>query len=156
MDGIITTDVAREALETHWLANFIPRVRNTEITDLHAPPDILHFKGLRVFATARNAESISDLSDLGIEVMNLEVQNVQNIREVKQMVQQKASGGLDYLVNNAGQNYTVPGVEMDIDEVRDLFETNVFAVMRICQEFTPLLIEARGTIIQIGSIAGVM
>jgi len=29
-------------------------------------------------------------------------------------------------------------------------------VMRMCQEFAPLLIEAKGTIVQIGSLAGVM
>lgn len=88
--------------------------------------------------------------------MSLEVQKVESIVEAKKFVQQRTGGGLDYLVNNAGKNYTVPGVEIEIEEVRDLFETNLFAVMRMCQEFTPLLIEARGTIVQIGSVASVM
>lgn len=109
-----------------------------------------------MFATARNAESISDLTDLGIEALSLEVHKAESVREAKEIVRQKTGGRLDYLVNNAGRNYTVPGVEIDVDEVRDLFETNLFSVMRMCQEFIPLLIEARGTIVQIGSVAGVM
>lgn len=139
----------------HLLANFTHKVCDTRVTDPCALSDFLLPTGLHVFATARNAESISDLSDLGIEVLSLEVHKSESVREAKDIIQQKTSGGLDYLVNNAGRNYTVPGVEIDIDEVRDLFETNVFAVMRMCQEFTPLLIEARGTIVQIGSVAGV-
>ncbi|MCJ1429271.1 hypothetical protein MMC29_007184 [Sticta canariensis] len=115
-----------------------------------------HSKGLRVFATARNAETISDLSDLGIEVLSLEVHKAESVSQVREIIQQRTGGSLNYLVNNAGRNYTVPGVEINIDDVRELFETNVFAVMRMCQEFTPLLIEARGTIVQIGSVAGVI
>ena len=67
-----------------------------------------------------------------------------------------AGHGLDYLVNNAGRNYTVPATDVDFDEVQQTFEVNVFAVMRMCQAFAPLLIQARGTIVQIGSLAGIM
>jgi len=64
--------------------------------------------------------------------------------------------GLDYLVNNAGVNYTVPALDIELPGVRDVFETNVFGVMRLCQVFAPLLIEAQGTIVMIGSLAGVI
>lgn len=43
-----------------------------------------------------------------------------------------------------------------MDEVHATFDTNVYGVMRMCQAFAPLLIEAKGTIVQIGSLAGVM
>ncbi|KAL4937391.1 hypothetical protein BDV06DRAFT_226980, partial [Aspergillus oleicola] len=52
--------------------------------------------------------------------------------------------GLDYLVNNAGRNYTVPATEVDLSEVRTTFEVNFFAVVYICKTFTPLLIKAKG------------
>jgi len=48
----------------------------------------------------------------------------------------------------------VPALDIDFDEVQSVFNTNVFAVMRLCKEFSPLLIEAKGTIINIGSLAG--
>lgn len=67
-----------------------------------------------------------------------------------------ASGRLDILYNNAGRNYVVPALDYDEDELHELFQANVFSVMRMCKEFTPLLIEAKGTIVQTGSVAGIM
>jgi NAD(P)-dependent dehydrogenase (short-subunit alcohol dehydrogenase family) len=52
-------------------------------------------------------------------------------------------------------DYTVPAMEVDIVEVRQTFETNLFSVITMCQTFLPLLIKAKGTIVQIGSVAGV-
>ena len=113
-------------------------------------------KGLRVFATARDAKSISDLADCGIETFSLEVTNDESIKALKTEIESRTNGSLDILVNNAGRNYTVPALDVDIDEVKQTFETNVFAVMRMCQVFAPLLISAKGTIVQLGSLAGIM
>lgn len=52
-------------------------------------------------------------------------------------------------------DYTVPAMEVDLDEARLTFETNFISVISMCQTFLPLLIKAKGTIVQIGSIAGV-
>jgi NAD(P)-dependent dehydrogenase (short-subunit alcohol dehydrogenase family) len=52
-------------------------------------------------------------------------------------------------------DYTVPAMEVELAEVRQTFETNLFAVITMCQTFLPLLIKAKGTIVQIGSVAGV-
>lgn len=112
--------------------------------------------GLRVFATARRASTISDLAALGIDTLSLEVDKPDSVSALEREVAQRTGGRLDFLVNNAGRNYTVPALDVDLDEVRELFEVNVFAVMRICQAFAPLLIEAGGTIVQIGSLAAVM
>lgn len=111
-------------------------------------------KGFRVFATARKTDSISDLADQGIETLSLEVTSKESIDEVQKQVSSQTGGKLDILVNNAGRNYTVPALDIEIDEIRETFETNVFSVMRMCQAFAPLLIEAKGTIVQIGSLAG--
>ena len=54
---------------------------------------------------------------------------------------------------SSGRNYTVPALDIDFEEVQLTFETNVFAVMRMCKEFSPLLIKAKGTIVNIGSVA---
>ena len=113
-------------------------------------------RGLRVFATARSKESISDLADRGIETFSLEVTDSSSIQTLQEDITVRTIGKLDYLVNNAGRNYTVPALDVEMDEVRATFETNLYAVMQMCQSFAPLLIEAKGTIVQIGSIAGVM
>jgi 1-acylglycerone phosphate reductase len=46
-------------------------------------------------------------------------------------------------------------MEAELSEIRDTFETNFVAVVHICQTFLPLLMKAKGTIVQIGSVAGV-
>jgi 1-acylglycerone phosphate reductase len=50
----------------------------------------------------------------------------------------------------------VPALDYDEGELHELFQANVFSVMEMCRTFTPLLIEAKGTIVQTGSTAGVM
>ena len=113
-------------------------------------------KGLRVFATARKAETITDLENNGIETLSLEVTSEESIVALVKEVKSRTGGKLDILVHNAGRNYTVPALDVEMDEIRTTFETNLFAVMRMCQAFAPLLIEAKGTIVQIGSVAGVI
>jgi len=77
-----------------------------------------HAKGLRVFATARKTDSIKDLADLGIETLSLEVTDPESIKALKEEVASRTSGKLDYLVNNAGRNYTVPATDIDFEQVR--------------------------------------
>jgi 1-acylglycerone phosphate reductase len=116
-----------------------------------------HSKGLLVFATARDRNDIVDLATLGIETISLDVLSPEAVVEARKRVEAVTGAkGLDYLVNNAGMNYTVPALEVDFDDVAKVFNTNVFSVMRITKEFMPLLIKAKGTVVQIGSVAGVV
>lgn len=46
-------------------------------------------------------------------------------------------------------------MEATLSEARLTFETNFFSVICMCKTFLPLLITAKGTIVQIGSVAGV-
>ena len=113
-----------------------------------------HTRGLHVFATARNEKALADLTALGgIEALPLEVTSPESISELKRHIVERTGGSLDYLVNNAGRNYTVPALDLDFAEVEDCFDINVISVMRMCQAFGPLLIQASGTIINIGSAA---
>ncbi|KZF22785.1 NAD(P)-binding protein [Xylona heveae TC161] len=115
-----------------------------------------HAKGLRVFATARSRSVLADLEALGIETLDLEVDNEESVTKARREVERLTGGGLDVLVNNAGRNYTVPAMEAQQDEILKTFEVNLFAVVRMCQEFAPLLIKSKGTIVQLGSLAGTM
>lgn len=53
----------------------------------------------------------------------------------------RETGRLDVLVNNAGLMFGPPPSVADesLDEVRQMFETNVFGVLRVTQAFLPLL-----------------
>jgi 1-acylglycerone phosphate reductase len=91
-----------------------------------------------------------------ITYLPLELSSNASIAELKAHVTQATNGCLDILYNNAGRNYTVPGLDYDESELHDLFQANVFSVMAMCKAFAPLLIAAKGTIVQTGSLAGVM
>lgn len=113
-------------------------------------------QGFRVFATARKTESIADLAALGIETLPLEATSSDSIAALKAEISSRTGGKLDFLVNNAGRNYTVPALEVEMQEIEATFAVNVFAVMSMTQAFAPLLIESEGTVAMIGSLAGVM
>jgi len=122
----------------------------------HALAREFHSRGLHVIATARTKEAITDLEALGMSTLSLEVNNEESIQAAAKEVARITGGKLYILVNNAGVNCTVPALDVDIDAARFTFETNFFAVVRITQVFIPLLIEAKGLIINIGSVAAIV
>jgi len=116
-----------------------------------------HAKGLRVFATARRPSTMDELRNLGIECLQLDVTKVENIREVRDQIAGLTGGSLDILVNNAGQSYSLPATDINMDEVRAMFDINVFAVFTMVQEFVNLLIASgEGCIVNVGSVAAIV
>lgn len=64
--------------------------------------------------------------------------------------------GVDLLVNNAGLALgTAPAQACDLAQWRQMIDTNVTALVTITHRLLPVLIERRGAIVNIGSIAGV-
>lgn len=123
----------------------------------HSLAQTFHANGLRVFATARSADALSSLSSSGIETLPLTVDSEPSIQSCLAEVTARTKGrGLDFLVNNAGRSYTIPALDVDMEQVRATFDVNLFAVMRLVQVFSPLLIQAQGTIVMIGSLAAVV
>jgi NAD(P)-dependent dehydrogenase (short-subunit alcohol dehydrogenase family) len=63
-------------------------------------------------------------------------------------------GGVDTLVNNA---FAIPPMcdlaDVDLDDVRAGFETNVYAALRLTRLFTGSLAERRGSVIMVNSAA---
>ncbi|KAJ7264909.1 NAD-P-binding protein [Mycena haematopus] len=116
-----------------------------------------HSRGLRVFATSRRLETMTELSALGIETIALDVTDIDAVRKTRDDISSRTGGKLDILVNNAGQIYEAAVADMDMSKTRALFEVNVFAPMCMVQEFIPLLISSgKGCVVNIGSTAGLM
>ena len=61
-------------------------------------------RGLRVFATARSVESMSNLPEIGIETLALDVTVSESITALKDEISKRTGGTLDYLYNNAGSS----------------------------------------------------
>ncbi|KIX02655.1 uncharacterized protein Z518_08597 [Rhinocladiella mackenziei CBS 650.93] len=124
----------------------------------HALALALHARGLRVFATARSTEQLTTLSEKGIETLPLVVDNDESILACRASIEKLTAGrGLDYLINNAGVSYIMPALDINIEDAKKIFDVNLFAIMRLCQVFfSPLLVQAKGTIVMIGSVAGVV
>ncbi|KAF8311929.1 uncharacterized protein EI90DRAFT_3095010 [Cantharellus anzutake] len=95
------------------------------------------------------------LSELGIETLSLDVTKNESVRAAKEVVSERNDGKLHILVNNAGQPCCYPAVEIDLEHAQRMYDVNVFGVMRMVNEFTPLLIKAKGKILNLGSVAGI-
>lgn len=120
----------------------------------HALALEFHKRGTRVFATARRLETLDDLRAKGIETFALDVTSDESIQAAVAHIAEATGGTLDILVNNAGVGYAMAATDLDISRVQALFNTNLFGVMRMVKAFAPLVISAKGKIVNNGSAAG--
>ena len=98
-------------------------------------------RGDKVAATARNLESIADLKETyGENVLVLEL-DVTNAGQVKATVEQAHAhfGRLDIVLNNAGYSLVGTIEEASADNVRTMYETNIFGAIAVIQAALPLL-----------------
>jgi short-subunit dehydrogenase len=74
-----------------------------------------------------------------------------------ELIEQAAlAGGIDVLVNNAGRGFYAPALDVDIVKLRELFELNVVAPLRLVQLAAPHLQRAHGSIVMMSSVAGIV
>ena len=98
-------------------------------------------RGDKVAATARTVTSIADLKEkYGANVLTLQL-DVTKPDQVKTAVEQAHAhfGRLDIVLNNAG--YPLVGMieEASANDVRALYETNIFGALSVIQAAVPLL-----------------
>jgi NAD(P)-dependent dehydrogenase (short-subunit alcohol dehydrogenase family) len=112
--------------------------------------------GLPVWASARKAGGLADLRRAGCRVLELDVTDEQSRAAAVRQVEAE-HGAVGVLVNNAGHGGGGPVEEVPLSIVRETFETNVFAVIRMCQLVLPGMRAQRGgLIVNIGSAAGLV
>lgn len=116
--------------------------------------------GDRVFATVRDVRRADALRQtalaegLPIEVFSLDVDSESSVNSAVRQVLDR-EGRLDVLVNNAGIAPFNP-IEMASDEeVKRVFETNLFGALRTIRAVLPAMRAQRsGTIVNVSSVAG--
>jgi NAD(P)-dependent dehydrogenase (short-subunit alcohol dehydrogenase family) len=112
----------------------------------------------QVFATVRrekDAESLRQATSEYLTPVFLDVTDEASIAAAAHIVAQAVDeAGLAGLVNNAGVGMPGPIELIPANDLRRQFEINVFGLVRVTQAFLPLIRQAQGRIINIGSVGG--
>jgi NAD(P)-dependent dehydrogenase (short-subunit alcohol dehydrogenase family) len=116
--------------------------------------------GYLTYATMRNLakqdsiQSIAEKERLPVRTVQLDVTDENSVKNTIQSIISE-SGRIDLLVNNAGYGLTGAFEDIEIDEIKALYETNVFGVIRVTQAVLPIMRkQGSGRIINISSGAG--
>jgi len=116
--------------------------------------------GHQVFATMRNANdrnraAAEELRSHGINVLELDVTNDSSVGGAFKELYKKTGDKLDVLVNNAGLFAQGIAEAYTPEQVRDMFEVNVFGIQRVTRAALPEMRKRKsGLIVNIGSILG--
>jgi NAD(P)-dependent dehydrogenase (short-subunit alcohol dehydrogenase family) len=89
-----------------------------------------------------------------LRIVRLDVAERESVVEGVAAAHEHAGGALDCVVSNAG--YAVLGAveEVDLDEVRAMFETNLFGALAVLQQALPPMREAGGGVVVLVSSIG--
>ena len=113
----------------------------------------LKSKGYIVYGTSRNPKNVEDFT---FELIALDVLKVATIDNAVDFIIEK-EGRLDVLVNNAGMGITGPVEDTPTEEMRAVFNTNLFGAIDVMKAVLPhMRAQKSGTIINVTSIAGYM
>ena len=114
--------------------------------------------GWRCIATGRRKERLDALVDaLGADKVHPAVFDVRDAEATDAAIAALPDGfaGIDLLVNNAGLARGLsPAQEASLDDWQTMIDTNVTAMVVLTRKLLPTLIERKGAIIGIGSVAG--
>jgi len=120
----------------------------------YATAQTLARAGYIVYASARKSEGLGELEALGCRWLQLDVTSEASIQAAFAHLEAQQSA-IDVLINNAGYGEMGAVEEVSLERWRAQFETNVFAVVRLCQRVLPgMRARGRGHIVNIGSMGG--
>ncbi|KPK47001.1 MAG: oxidoreductase [Thiotrichales bacterium SG8_50] len=117
----------------------------------------LHQRGYRVFATARKQEDVARLAALGLESLQLDLDDSGSIHAAVAETLRRTDGYLYALFNNGayGQGGAVEDLRRDV--LRAQFETNLFGWLELTNLVLPVMRrQGHGRIVQNGSVLGLV
>ncbi|CDZ63756.1 oxidoreductase [Neorhizobium galegae] len=115
-------------------------------------------RGWPTVVTARGKDRVADLADGKDHVLalDLDVTDMKQIADAVSAAEQKF-GRIDVLVNNAGYGYQASIEEGEEDEIRAMFDANVFGLFAMTRAVLPgMRAQRKGHILNITSMAGFM
>lgn len=115
-----------------------------------------HKRGHRVFASARRLAALQDLQDQGVQTLELDVNDGASIGRALTTLQ-STTGHIDILINNAGYGQFGAIMDAETEDLRQQFETNVFAPVAVTRAALPLLRQnGAGLVANMGSVSGIL
>src|ERR687896_694397 len=126
---------------------------------------LLARSGFHTYATMRNLEKskkiteIANTEKLSLQVVQLDVNDDISVKNAIDKIVAAAAENkrIDVLVNNAGYGLFGSLEETSIEEIKALFETNFFGVIRVTQQVLPIMRKQHsggGTIVNVSSVGG--
>jgi len=91
-----------------------------------------------------------------MDVLSLDVQSSDSIASCVSKVSAMTDGRLDILINNSGGGYNMPLADASMQKGKELFDLNVWSVLATCQAFLPLLLKAKGIIVNHSSVTSIL
>jgi NAD(P)-dependent dehydrogenase (short-subunit alcohol dehydrogenase family) len=114
----------------------------------------LHDRGYTVFAAGRNPEALNALRSKGLQARSLDVTDQAGVDRLIEEINTE-HGCVDVLVNSAGYPLPRPLEQVELSELRHIFETNVVATLHLSQAVLPTMrAQGYGRIVTIGSTGG--
>ena len=117
--------------------------------------DAFKTAGFEVWATARKAEDVAALVAAGFTAIQLDVNDGAALEQLGERINQQ-HGSLDVLINNAGYGAMGPLLDGGVSAMQRQFETNVFSIVGVTRALFPVLRRAKGLVVNIGSVSGVL
>jgi NAD(P)-dependent dehydrogenase (short-subunit alcohol dehydrogenase family) len=115
-------------------------------------------EGARVVVNARNAEDCASIArELGPAALGIpaDLSRADEVGRLADEALEALGGGIDVLVNNAGQPRVAPSVELREADYRYTMDLNLTAYVLLSQAVAKGMLERRaGSIINVGSING--
>ncbi|KAF2972453.1 hypothetical protein GQX73_g1154 [Xylaria multiplex] len=106
-----------------------------------------------VFATSLPGEELPKLKELNVNCFQVDVTSTESVKALKEQVAEHIGDDLDILINCAGMNYVMPALDVDVDELKRIFDVNLFGIVRMTQAFSTPLINRKGVVVNVGSLA---
>lgn len=107
--------------------------------------------GYQVFGTSRRAATTPSP---GITMLVCDVTDDESVKRVVGEVFAR-TGRIDVLVNNAGRSLIGGAEESSVGQAQDLFDVNVFGILRLTNEVLPIMRnQGTGRIINVSSVSG--
>jgi NAD(P)-dependent dehydrogenase (short-subunit alcohol dehydrogenase family) len=122
--------------------------------------ETLSSSGHKVFAGFHSVDGpkkqvASELNAKNIDILRLDVTDQTSIDSAITQLLEKSNNQLDVVVNNAGMASMGISESFTPEQLRNLFEVNVFGVQRVIRATLPVLRAKRsGLVVNVGSILG--